>query len=1853
MGSVDNRVVEMKFDNKQFESGIQTSLRSLSNLKSGLNLDAATRSLSDLAIAGKNFSLSGISAGVDIIAGRFTSLGIIGMTALQNITNTAVDAGKRIANSLIGPMIEGGKNRALNIEQAKFQLEGLGVAWEYIKDDINYGVKDTAYGLDAAAKVASQLVASDIKVGDSMKTSLRAVSGVAAMTSSSYEDIGNIFTTVAGNGKLMTEQLRQFSSRGLNAAATLATYLNTTEANVRQMVTEGKIDFATFAAAMDNAFGEHAKDANKTFTGALSNMKAALSRIGADFATPAFENLKNVLNALIPVIDGVHSSLQPLIDTASNGMEALSKFAIDKLNSFDENKLKTLDGIVSNLVKSLMNVGRGLLGILKPIKESLVEFFPPITIKTISTLTEKIDKLTAKFKIEDNVAKKLKSTFKGVFSVFSLAKNLFYALIKVLSPVTTYLGKFGDKILTITSYFGDNLSKLDEAVKQNDSFYRILKKLTEYIKSDFCGLLPVIEDFYDSLYDLFEPLINTASKAKDAISDFLTNGFDGLNQNKMETFNVIGDTIGYLVESLLNIATAVLRIIKPITEAFAEVFPPVTAKNIRNIAESIATFTKKLIIGEDTADKIKSTFKGVFAIVDIVRQVFSALIRTLFPATDCFGALGDGILTVLADFGEYIAKIDETVRENDTFYVALQKFIDFVNYVFDTAKEKVEQFVEVFEKITGVDLKMPTLQDFYDLLGKIKDRALSISENFGKAKKAISDFFKSFGKDDNEGADKKSVAMETLSGIFKSLSETLGKVSPEIGKTLESISEAFGDTFTKIDFNRLYKLVNIGMLVVLITAINKFRSVLSTIFSFGRVFHNLNGILVGVRGTLTAYTNDIKSNTLLKIATSIAILAASLIALSMVKEENLTNALGAMAGLFIQLFGSMLIMEKLMAGDTLRGIFKMAGSMVIVSIAMSILASVVKKLGSLDMATLSKGILSMAIALASITTAINFLPKSLPLAGIGLMLVSTAMVILAGAIKALGKVKIENLAKGVLSMAVALAAITLAVRFIPTTLPIIGVGLLIVANAMVILAGAVKVLGTMSIAEIGKSMLILAGALTAIALAANLMTGAIPGATAIFIISAALTALCPVLVALGKMSLVEIGKSLLILSGAFVVIGVAAALLSPILPALLGFAAAMVLLSVGALAAGAGLAVLAVGISVLVTSAATIAALGNTLIYSASIIVEALTVLIMSTLSSLETIIPKAFDVGWKVILYFLYGIAKNIGCLLDAASMIIVNLLIGLEKHIDKITVVGLSIIVKLIDGLASMIEPLVQAGMNLMIKFIDGMADGIRNNTDSLFDALDNLLSAMIEFILSALQQLVRNIPIIGNELVGSLEDAKTAVRETLAPKTMEGIGKDAATATANGIRSGSDNVKSAGNDLGTSAKLGLDSVFDNFGSSGIDFGTDFARNLDGTTDLSSLSGMNLGTSATKGLNSTLGEFGSLGTDFGTDFSFNLGDTADLSSLSGVDLGVSATEGLGSTLGDFGSLGTDFGTDFSCALGDTAGLASSAGSELGVSTMDGLDVDLTNLGELAGDQYTSGLSSTKDDTKASADSISSAAINGLSNYQVKAQFQKSGSTSGTNYSNGIVSEKSTAKKSGVQIAISGANGANSKISSFRDAGVNSGMGFVNGISSTSVYVSRTAYNLAATALESMKSALDINSPSKKTEEIGMYSDRGLANGLNKFSGVVIKSANAVGETVLSSLQTAMSKVADIVNGDIDIDPTIRPVIDMSDVTDGVSQINSLFGQRTFQLGGISGQITGKNFDLLSGIASEMQKINNFDNSDVVREISQLRSDINALGTAMSKMQIKMDSGALVGSIVAPMDMALGQRSIRRGRCN
>lgn len=351
--TIDERIVSLKFDNAQFESATKESMSTLDKLKQALKFDKSKDSLRELGETANAIDLQGLNDAIDVVNRRFSALGIAGSAIIRNLASKATDYVTKIVGAVPSMIWEGGWRRAENIEQARFQIEGLNKVWNEFSEGFTKGmtkedtifywvdeaVTDTAYSLDEAAKVASQLAASGMDAGEDMGKALKAISGTAAMTGRSYEEIGHIFTKVAGNGKAMGDTWQEMSARGLNGAAEVAKYMNgvndgtiqatdsmkeyiravtggqeVTEQFIRDpaVTKEGLVTWEVFYEAMASSFAEHAKEANDTYSGALANVRAAFARLGADVQEVRLEKLKNMFNAIRPAINATRWALMPL-----------------------------------------------------------------------------------------------------------------------------------------------------------------------------------------------------------------------------------------------------------------------------------------------------------------------------------------------------------------------------------------------------------------------------------------------------------------------------------------------------------------------------------------------------------------------------------------------------------------------------------------------------------------------------------------------------------------------------------------------------------------------------------------------------------------------------------------------------------------------------------------------------------------------------------------------------------------------------------------------------------------------------------------------------------------------------------------------------------------------------------------------------------------------------------------------------------------------------------------------------------------------------------------------------------------------------------------------------------------------------------------------------------------------------------------------------------------------------------------------------------------------------------------------------------------------------------------------------
>ena len=515
MSKIDKRIVEMEFRHGQFTSGVDKTVNAMEKLKSSLNV-------------------GNIASDVDNISSKFSLMGVVGFTAINKITEAAMGAGAKVVRNVIDPIVQGGQKRALNLEQSRFQLMGLlkdAVKVETVMDDVSYAVDGTAYGLDAAAMAAASLAASNIEAGEQMKNYLRGISGVAAMTGSSYEDISNVFTKVAGQGRVMGDDLRRMEARGMNAAAAVAKHFSMTEAEVRDATSKGKISADMFAEAMNEAFGPHASKANETYAGSLSNVKAALARLGQQYylgidrqnPNGYFERQRMLFVELIPLINKFGQILSPIMDSFNKIKYDNREALVNSIRNFTENydPSKMIEAS-ENIGKVMRNLYEGVKSVTDPIKRAFSEVFGgagSAIENGILSFSESLANLTSKMKLSSGAAEVLESVFVGLFGVI---KSVFRGIGIAWDFVSSIFSSFGEGIKSIKdSTSGMDTSKWSQGVRDMVS---ALRELGSGFMENIGPLLVTIGEGIGSVMSTIAKWINENISFRDVMAGLVGGG---------------------------------------------------------------------------------------------------------------------------------------------------------------------------------------------------------------------------------------------------------------------------------------------------------------------------------------------------------------------------------------------------------------------------------------------------------------------------------------------------------------------------------------------------------------------------------------------------------------------------------------------------------------------------------------------------------------------------------------------------------------------------------------------------------------------------------------------------------------------------------------------------------------------------------------------------------------------------------------------------------------------------------------------------------------------------------------------------------------------------------------------------------------------------------------------------------------------------------------------------------------------------------------------------------------------------------------------------------------------------------
>jgi len=1045
MSSIDQRIVQMRFDNAQFERGVQNTLKTLDDLKKGLNLDdqkAQFQALSDVA---KNLNVEHIADNVEKVSSRFGALGAIGFSALNRLTTAAIDAGTSMASAMIDPIVEGGKKRALNIEQAKFQFKGLGMNVKQSMEDALFAVKGTAFGLDEAAVVAAQFGASGVKSGAEMQSALLGISGVAAMAGASYTDVGNIFTKVAGQGRLMGDDLNRLGVRGINAAAEMAKSMGTTEVAVRKMVSEGKIGFNEFAKVMSDAFGEHATKANETYTGSLSNMRAALARVGADVATPYFESQRKIFNALTPVIDTLKGAVEPFYKVWRRLMKIRSNALVDFLTNLD----------LGPLVNVLNAVGKGLNRFIK----GIVQGKGPL---------EGLHRFVSGLAVPFRLLGKLFSTVVGTIK-------------RALFPLNLSLGISGEAIADFLGGIGDWFTNLEKKIALSGTFYKFGKKLLSILQpiiaffqsagetvsrvwSEFFpqGLGPLFSEvgaWFQSLGDNVESFLigplDFLKRAGESIKDFIQNGITSLKDAFSSIGEASNESVGKGMEFLAPIGEKIVEVWNKVTDAFGRAgrAPGEFVNELRGIGEDVRAIMADFMARLDPNVAMGSLNLGVAAVIakifkDILGPFNSILknVNVLEPINHVMKGLtgtlkgmelqlkADAILKiafaigVLAGSMFILSKINpDNLGQASVALAALIGSVLASMYMLEemTTSAKSTEFVKISASLMILAAAIGMMALSVKVLSTIDPASLTAGTVAMAAIMAsVLGFALALSKMDGLKAGNLLAAAASVMLLGVGLSSVAGAVK---------ILSLLDPTTFEVGFSRMLAiLTTIGIALSLIPKTALLSAAALTVVAFALT------LLTGPLAILGTFSEDMISKSLIMLAGSLAIIAAAMYAMT-----------GAIPG---------------------------ALALLVIAGALTVLSSVFLVLGALPWDFVVNGLMVMGVIFAALAVSALLMAPAIPLIlalgvaiaalGIGAMAAGAGMMMAASAIGTLAAV-------GLVGVGVILAFIRGLINMIPLLATNVAKGLL--AFATVITQGAPVLAGAL-----GAVLLALIDTLTAV-----------------------------------------------------------------------------------------------------------------------------------------------------------------------------------------------------------------------------------------------------------------------------------------------------------------------------------------------------------------------------------------------------------------------------------------------------------------------------------------------------------------------------------------------------------------------------------------------------------------------------------------------------------------------------------------------------------------------------------------------------------------------------------------------------
>ena len=1161
--TIEENVVVLKFDQEDFQSNVEKAVGVLDKLSNAIDKSSSGNSLKSINTAIKNVDFDSMSKGIDNISSKFGVLGAVGQAAISKLTQTTMDKVGSILTSVPNKIFKGGLTRALNLQQAEYQVKALGFTWKSTMKSMEGETKDvftavdravtgTAYSLDQAAMTASQILASNPSLSlEDLEMHLKRISGVAAMTGREYSEIGYIFAQVSGQGRLMGDQLMQLSYKGLNVAADIAKYLNSnkeafdkviskesvsrlqklgiqskvTEGQIRELVSDGVIDFETFSAAtehyMSSAFG-----ANELYTGSLANLNAALARLGEKLETNKIENLTRIFNALRPLINTISERLNPVINLINKASDAITGKFVKAINWVN----KALGGVVDNgkadkVSKIIENVSNktkkssdtiekaasklrltqkeydavwdiwnyGTYGTGEKRKKSLEDL--GMSYKNVQDYINEFykvgfDKSKVDYEIIDNTKKKNKElkkegqNLKKTNTAAHTSLKTLEFLNGELTPMQKLLHGISSALIVVRNGF-------DSFKIVTKSFFTILKTIGQKLFGSLANKILSLGDY----------LVLTSFRFKDFIKEFSTKAIDKFDSTVLPgMISGLRLFIGWIQkasDSVVNFFKTNTKL-KEAANGFQNIF-----SGLFTIIKNIFGNIKGLLNSIKTEDRFSEFREKASGLVDILKKLGTGVLDTV---VDGIVALGDAIqnaskgnaltaivqlLTKLFDgiknLGSSvsgakgsISTFNSLITGTGASLTALGEGINNQpaskgNNTFDKLSEFFKSITEAFntknidgEKIAKIGLYIAGIIGTLKLTKSMTQQGNGVTKSLSGMIDSFAGIFKSFG----------SIFTSTSTTITK-----LGSLFDEIGNLSKTIQ-----TRVKLESFKMIAL-SVGIIAGAIVAISLIPAerLMPSVIAVG----TLVGLLCGTLIYLTKQSSALDGPKLQALGLSLAGVGAGILLLALacktfagINGDNLFKAGAAI----VTFMGMMAIVSKA-AGSMAKSGFAFIG----MALAVDILLKTCLLIAAIPETTMIKGALGV-LSLVTILALACRIAGNNAFNGVGLLGLSAAVATLIPTIIVLAFLPWPMILKGVAALDLVLLSLIMSVKSMDgiNAKSLLSLGVL--AGVIAEISMALMVLSIIPVKRLLSAATALSGVMLAIGESTKLAKGAMKGA---------------------------------------------------------------------------------------------------------------------------------------------------------------------------------------------------------------------------------------------------------------------------------------------------------------------------------------------------------------------------------------------------------------------------------------------------------------------------------------------------------------------------------------------------------------------------------------------------------------------------------------------------------------------------------------------------------------------------------------------------------------------------------------